>query len=256
MARPRAALLILPVRRILICAAAILAAAAVSVFVLYRRMEAARAAVQAEVAAARAENTRLREKADRLEKAASDEDAARAAARARQAGGDGASRAAASGTPGLWPGMRSVATLGNAGRASARSALQTQLWAARAGDVALEASSITFSEASRERLRALASALPASLQAEYNTPELLMAYILAGSPHPVGGVQFVSETEVDASDVTIRMQWQHADDDIIHDSSVSLVNGPDGWKLVLPDALVGRAADYLSRSAGGPPKGH
>ncbi|HEY1847599.1 MAG TPA: hypothetical protein VGG37_00270 [Opitutaceae bacterium] len=243
-------------RKVLICAAALLAAAAVALLVLYRRVEAARAGVQAEIASARAENTRLRERAAHLEKAASEEAAAQEAAKAKQAGGDGPSRSAASGTPGLWPGMKSVSTLGNAGRASARAALQTQLWAARSGDVALEASSITFSEAARARLQALAATLPASLQAEYNTPELLMAYMLAGSPHPVGGVQLVGETDVDANDVTIQMQWQHADDDIIHDSSVGLVQGADGWKLLLPDSLVNRASAYLSRSAGRAPPGH
>jgi hypothetical protein len=149
--------------------------------------------------------------------------------------------------------MTPVTTLGNAGRATARSAFATQLWAARTGDVALEASTITFDAEGRARLEALGATLPGDLRAEYGTPEKLMAYMLAGSPHPVGGMQVLGEVDVDANDVTLQTEWQHVDDSVVHQSDVNLVQGADGWKMVVPDTLVNRASNYLTRTLAPPP---
>jgi hypothetical protein len=146
-----------------------------------------------------------------------------------------------------------VVALGNAGRATARSAFATQLWAARTGDAALEATAITFDARGRARLEALGATLPADLRAEYDTPEKLMAYMLTGSPHPVGGMQVLGEVDVDANDVTLQTEWQHVDDSVVHQSNVNMVQGADGWRMVVPDTLVDRASNYLSRTLAPPP---
>jgi hypothetical protein len=151
--------------------------------------------------------------------------------------------------------MTPVLKLGNAGRATARGAFETQLWAARTGDIALEASAITLDDAGRARLEALAAELPADMRAEYDTPEKLMAYMLAGSPHPVGGMQVLGEVDTDANDATLQTEWQHVDDAVVHQSDVTLVQGADGWKMLVPDPLVNRASNYLSRNLAPPPPG-
>jgi RNA polymerase sigma factor (sigma-70 family) len=158
-------------------------------------------------------------------------------------------------TVALAAGLTPVTTLGNAGRATPRAAFATQLWAARTGDVGLESSAITFSPGARAKLQALAAMLPANLSADYDTPEKLMAFVLAGSPHPVAGMQVLGETDQDADDVTLQTQWQHADDTIVHQSNLRLHLADDGWKVVLPDSIVDRGVAYLTRLAATPAPG-
>ena len=156
----------------------------------------------------------------------------------------------------LAAGLTPVESLGNAGRATPRAAFATQLWAARTGDVALEASAIMLSPEGRARLEALMAALPDDVRARYEPPEKLMALALADSPHPVGGMQVLGETTQDPDDVTLQTAWQHADDSLVHHSDVQMHLTADGWKLVVPPILVNLGANFLTRRAaagnGGP----
>jgi hypothetical protein len=202
---------------------------------------------------AAAENDRLRQANLKLAKAADSAghgDAMAPSSPARSA----AARAISRQTVALASGLTPIENLGNAGRATARNAFATQLWAARTGDVALEASSITFGAEARARLEALEATLPDDMRAEYDTPEKLMAFMLAGSPHPVGGMQVLGETDVDANDVTLQTEWQHVDDPVVHQSDVNLVQDSDGWKMVVPPSLVNRASNYLERTLAPPPR--
>jgi RNA polymerase sigma factor (sigma-70 family) len=196
-----------------------------------------------------AENARLQDQNARLTKTAASAEAASASSAAKPALTQPrtAGSAAAAGVP-LAAGLVAVETLGNAGRASARAAFATQLWAARTGDIALEATAITFGPEARARLEALAATLPDAMKAEYDTPEKLMAFMLAGSPHPVGGMQVLGETDVDADDVTLQTEWQHTDDPVVHQTDANFHQEADGWKLVVPVGLVKRASAYLSRT--------
>jgi hypothetical protein len=207
-----------------------------------------------------AENARLRDENVKLAKTveAMGQAAGPAGAASRSATGAAPPEAAAAGTTSrqsvpLAGGLTPIEALGNAGRATARNAFATQLWAARTGDVALEASTITFGAEARARLEALAATLPADMRSEYDTPEKLMAFMLAGSPHPVGGMQVTGEVDVDANDVTLQTEWQHVDDEVVHQSDVNLVQDADGWKMVVPYSLVNRASNYLSRMIAAPP---
>lgn len=164
---------------------------------------------------------------------------------ARSAAGDPAGIALAAG---LMP----VEKLGNAGLATPRAAWATQLWAARTGNVDLEASSITLDPRERAEVEALLPNLPAELRNQYGTPERLIAFALAGSPHPVGGMQVLGETGNGDDEVTLQTQWQHADDSIVHQSSVEFQRQPDGWKMVVPASIVNRAVNYLSLGRTGP----
>jgi RNA polymerase sigma factor (sigma-70 family) len=196
------------------------------------------------------ENTRLRAENERLSRQvpqgapmAAGGSAAPAAPKAPPAAQPSG---AGSGVP-LAPGLVPVVSLGNAGRATARAAFATQLWAARTGDVALEASTLLLGPDERAKLEALLPILPPDVRAQYGTPEQLMAFALAGSPHPVGGMRVLGETDDGPDDVTLQTQWQHTDDSVVHQSQVAFHQDPDGWKMVVPPALVNRAAAYLGR---------
>lgn len=147
----------------------------------------------------------------------------------------------------LAAGLIAVESLGNAGQANARAAFATQLWAARTGDVALEAGTLLLSDDEKAKLEALRPTLPAEVQSQYPTPEDLLAFALAGSPHPVGGMQVLGETDQGPGDATLQTQWQHTDDDVVHQSTVQFHDDAGTWKMVVPPVIVNRATLFLSR---------
>jgi len=210
----------------------------------------------AELPALRAENARLRTENRQL---------ARAAAPVRAPAAPGAAaRTAGAGTgvadpgynqgghrPPLAAGLAPVESLGDAGRATPRAAFATQLWAARSGDVALEASAITLPPEGRAKLEALMAKLPPDVRAQYEPPEKLMALALADSPRPVGGMEVLGENDQGPDDVTLQTAWQHADDTFVHHTDVQMHRDTDGWKMVVPEVLVDRAAAFLVRRTGG-----
>jgi RNA polymerase sigma factor (sigma-70 family) len=237
--------------------AAIISAFAVAGIAGLALQHRADARLEAQVAALRqagAENSRLQEENARLAKALASAVAGPPATQAPSP--TRLPPAAAADSRQVVPlavGLRSTETLGNAGRSTPRDAFATQLWAARTGDIALEASAITFGAEARAKLEALAATLPDAMRAEYDTPEKLMAFMLAGSPHPVGGMDVLGEVDTDANDVTLETEWQHVDDPVVHKSEVNLQQGADGWKMVVPLPLVERASNYLSRTLSAQP---
>ena len=206
----------------------------------------------ADVPALRAENARLRTENRQLASATAP--APTAAARTAAGIGSGVT------TPGdnrdgrrplLAGGLVPIESLAGAGRATPRAAFATQLWAARTGDVTLEAAAITLSPEGRAKLEALMAKLPSDVRAQYEPPERLMALALAASPRPVGGMAVLGETEQGPDDVTLQTAWQHADDTFVHHSDVAMHRDADGWKMVVPEVLVDRAAAFLVRRTGG-----
>ncbi len=157
------------------------------------------------------------------------------------------SATAATDKPALAAGLVPVETLGNAGRANAREAWTTQLWAARRGDVDLETTTLTFTPEGRTKLEALIARLPEKFRADYGTPERLMAFVLSGSQHPVGGMQVLGETQDGPDDMILKTQWQHADDTLVHNDDVRLHRTDDGWKMVVPMSIIDRASAALLR---------
>jgi RNA polymerase sigma factor (sigma-70 family) len=150
--------------------------------------------------------------------------------------------------PALAPGLTPIDGLDHSGRTTPRTAFSTQIWAAAQGDVDLEQSAIALSPEGRAKLAALIATLPPAAQANYGTPERLMASVLAGSPHPVGGIQVLGETTQSPDEVTLQTAWQHADDSIVHHSSVELQQDGTGWRMVVPMILVDRAVSYITRN--------
>ena len=142
----------------------------------------------------------------------------------------------------LAEGLIPVESLKNAGRATPSAAFQTQLWAAHSGDIELTASAITFGSRARKEMEALAAELPENVRETYNTPERLMAFVLAGSPHPVGGMQVLGEQDEGPDNAVLQTRWQHEDDAVVHETNAQFQRSDDGWRLVVPMVLVDRAA--------------
>ena len=232
-----------------------LAAAAITALVWQQRTNARLRADLTELPAVRAENARLRVENRKLAQAAAASPAPAAAAVAGVAdpgyNAEAGHNPAQPGRPPLAPGLMPVESLGNAGRATPRAAFATQLWAARTGDVALEASVLLLTPEGREKLEALMAKLPADVRAQYEPPEKLMALALAASPRPVGGMQVLGETPNGPDDVTLQTAWQHADDTYVHHSTVQLHRDADGWRMIVPEVLVDVAAGFLVRRTGG-----
>jgi RNA polymerase sigma factor (sigma-70 family) len=208
--------------------------------------------LQAQVASLRqvsGDNTRLKLENDSLSKQVLQDRASAAGSHAAPVTQASAAKppADASSSLPLAAGLVPVVSLGNSGRATPQAAFATQLWAARTGDVALEASTLLLGPAERAKLEALLPLLSADMRAQYSTPEELMAFAMAGSPHPVGGMQVLGETSSGPDDVTLQTEWQHTDDTVVHQSQVTFHQDPDGWKMVVPPVLVNRAAAYLGR---------
>lgn len=254
-----AALVFMSITKLQAAAAiAVLAAGVAGLFLQQRE----NTRLQADLDVLRAENQRLARTAHELarspaEKSKSEPEAdapvtASVAAPAPAASVPAKAPASAPAHP-LAPGLLAVESLGNAGIATPRAAWTTQLWAARSGDLALEASTLSFTPEGRAKLEALKAGLPADLLSQYDSAEKLMALALAANPHPVGGMQVVSETPAGPDDTVLQTQWQHADDDIVHQSEIHLHRDAEGWKIVMPMSIVDRAVAFLSRDAAGAP---
>jgi len=145
----------------------------------------------------------------------------------------------------LAPGMIPIEKLAGAGLSTPRNAFATQLWAARGGDIDLEASSIALGPVARERLAALALQMPETIRNQYNTPERLMAYLLAGSPRPVSGMEVLNETVEDPENAILHVQWQHEGSDAVNTNDVHMHKSGANWQMMISPRLVERAAAYL-----------
>ncbi len=145
--------------------------------------------------------------------------------------------------------MVPIDSLGNQGRATPRAAFATQLWAARGGDIPLEAQLILLGPKARTAFDAALPQVPANIRAQYSTPEDLVAFALSGSPRPVSAMEVLGETSLDADDVLLHAAWQHEGSSEVVTSDVRFHHTADGWKLVVPPSLVNRALSYLSNQA-------
>ena len=129
------------------------------------------------------------------------------------------------------------------GHRSAEAALDTLLWAAAGGDVGALAASVHVEPDASAAAKELFATLPASTQAEYGTPERMLAYFTI--------------RDVPAGELRVR-QWHDSGDAarkvslIVQDhsgnaKSCTLVFQQDGaeWKAILPAEAVARYAQML-----------
>lgn len=207
---------------------------------------------EAELARLQIENTALRHAADRSPVGVSPTPSSVATPASSSVSGTKPSRI----TPdkvALAPGLIPIDSLEHTGRATPRAAFATQLWAAAHGDVDLEAHSIVLTPEARAKLAALIATLPEPSRTQYPFPDGLMASVLAGSPHPVGGMRILNEISDGPDHAILQTEWQHVDDQIVHHSEIELQRDDSGWRFVVPTVLVDRAVAYLSKQVPAPP---
>ena len=152
-----------------------------------------------------------------------------------------------------------IQSLANVGCATPRAAVESLLWAMAQGSKDDLASMFILSQSQKEQLSAVLASLPEAARVEYSDPEHLLAVEAAyqGTIIPADGViQIVSETNTDGNDVRISfsMQGDKGTPPELSQNNVSQVevlNGPDGWKIVVPTYAVTNFIAKITGNSGG-----
>jgi hypothetical protein len=176
-----------------------------------------------EHAALEAQRAELRERSERLEK----KTAVRAAPAAPGATQPLMAKAA---PPAAWK---------FEGNATSRSALNSVIWAAVGGDTVALTKLITLDENGRAAVQEVFDRLPAETRAEFGSPEGIVAtFAAARMPLNVESVVVENETVRDGV-TTLQLQISRGE---TNQKNVAMRarQTPEGWKIVVPDALVER----------------
>ncbi len=135
----------------------------------------------------------------------------------------------------------------NAGRDSPAAAAESLLWASDSGDLEVLANSVLLDAAARERAAAILARLPESARETYNTPEKLVALLLARDTDARAMQVLGANLAGDDALVSLRLQKE---DGKTKDEGYQFRRTPDGWRLVVP----GKAVDKLGKKLSDPPK--
>jgi hypothetical protein len=135
----------------------------------------------------------------------------------------------------------------NAGRSSPEAAAESFLWASDSGDLEVLANSILLDAAAREKAAAILARLPESTRPTYDTPEKLVALLLARDTDARAMQVLGANTAGDDALVSLRLQ---KDDGKTKDEGYQFRRTTDGWRLVVP----GKAVDKLGKKLADPPK--
>lgn len=130
------------------------------------------------------------------------------------------------------------------GQATPFDAGRSFAWASDVTDVAAIAKLIWFEPELRERARAILATMPASIQAEYPTPEAFYAFVLAADallhPPPVPET-FSNFREVELREGRVAFRREGSDRNY-HEYQQT----PEGWKFVMPAIGVERWPNNLN----------
>jgi RNA polymerase sigma factor (sigma-70 family) len=154
--------------------------------------------------------------------------------------------------------LRPAATLTNAGRENAKAAAETFIWAVNGGDVATMTTVIAIPSEAREQLAAAFARLPPDRQAEYGSPERMLATLLSATTQ-VAGVQIMQDRRGargegadpalanDDGYRTLHVQKQYVDGRV-REQDMIFQQSPDGWRWLVPAGVAGK----LGMEAGAP----
>ena len=135
----------------------------------------------------------------------------------------------------------------NAGKASPSAAAETLMWATDGADWEAIAASIFLDPAAREKAEAIRARLPESSRALYDTPEKLVALLMAREGD-VQAMQILGENRA-ASDALVNLRTQKGDGKT-KEEGLQFKQTTDGWKLV----VTGKAVDKYGKKLTEPPK--
>lgn len=134
----------------------------------------------------------------------------------------------------------------NAGRATPQAALETALWAAAGGDVEALAQMLAMDAGARAKAQAIIAQLPPATQAEYSTPERLIA-LLSAKDVPTGGMRILAQKKNGTDDVALTVVVES--EGKRKGVNLALHRSEDGWRLVVPESAVDKYAATLSGAA-------
>jgi len=135
----------------------------------------------------------------------------------------------------------------NAGRSTPASAAETLLWATDSGNVDELAKSITLDQAAREKAEAILARMNDSVRANYDTPEKLVALLLARETD-IQAMQVLGEsTAGDDALVNMRLMKQ---DGKTKEEGMQFRRTSDGWRM----NVTGKAMDKMGKKLTEPPK--
>ena len=141
--------------------------------------------------------------------------------------------------------MVQIKRLRNAGRSSARSTLETEIYALSAGDVDLVGSVITFEPEEKAKIVDLLSAVPENIRTKYQTPERIVAFLFMGGQR-MEMLRIVTETPP-RDDVAVELiEFSFFDDPTVRKEGMVFTKDPGGWKSVVSAALIKRATSMFN----------
>ena len=146
------------------------------------------------------------------------------------------------------PVMVQVKMLRDAGRSSARSALETEIYALGAGDVDLVASVITFDPEEKAEIVDLLSAVPQDIRTKYQTPERIVAFLFMGGQR-MEMLRVVTETPPRDGVAVELIEFSFFDDPTVRKEGMVFTKDPGGWKSVVSAALIKRATSMFKPGA-------
>jgi hypothetical protein len=133
----------------------------------------------------------------------------------------------------------------NAGKGSPEAAAESLLWASDSGDLDVLAGSIVLDADAREKAAAILARLPEATRQTYDTPEKLMALLLARDTDARAMQVLGANTAGDDALVSLRLQ---KDDGKTKDEGYQFRRTADGWRLVVPGKAVDRLGKKLTES--------
>lgn len=135
----------------------------------------------------------------------------------------------------------------NAGRSTPTSAAETFFWATDSGNLEVLAGAITLDQAAREKAEAILARMSDSVRATYDTPEKLVALLLARESD-IRAMQVLGENSSgDDALVNLRML---KDDGKTKDEGMQFRRSADGWRA----NVTGKVVDKMGKKLTDPPK--
>ena len=137
-----------------------------------------------------------------------------------------------------------VAEWRNVGKATPEAGVETALTAATGGDVDTLAASLMFTDSARSKADAWFAGLSESTRQQYGSPEKVIALMIARDAEGLSGMQVLGQKEVSPDNVGVRMRFASVDGKT-KDDTFLMRRANDGWRMVLPDAVVEKYAKKL-----------
>ena len=133
----------------------------------------------------------------------------------------------------------------NAGRATVPAAVETLLWAAAGGDVDALAKAIQLEPSAQVKAQELFARLPESTQAQYGSPDKLVALFMAKDAAAIAGMQILGQRDLSPDVVGVRVRVAN-DQGQTKEQTFAFQKTSDGLKLKVPDDFVNKSAKQLS----------